>query len=281
MIEDRYQNTPAGPAWPIMQRRWQSLVNHALLLVRKADQGVPYNRYELHAAKEIVKLHEEQRWQDVMFRAASVFILQDFEPWAFKSDKAVRFQLQRLVRSLGPTHTAEYIKNGGGTGKQYPYYPPKTAEILGQWLADTFGVLGLRIVQLERHKGRDRQEGPRGLPVRFGDATMTGTIFYNMIEEDPVEITALMSEVLHPRTGEEVSVVECLGITMRDPFNAIPALCRTLVASGIQPWTTIEFVRVNKDDGTEVQCFKPRPVEEWAWRQLSERQGRHQGQEVV
>ena len=101
---------------------------------------------------------------------------------------------------------------------------------------------------------------------------MTGTIFYNMIEEDPVEITALMSEVLHPRTGEEVSVVECLGITIRDPFNAIPALCRTLVASGIPPWTTIEFVRVNKDDGTEVQCFKPRPLEEWAWRQLSERQ---------
>ena len=162
MIEDRYQNTPAGPAWPIMQRRWQSLVNHALLLVRKADQGVPYNRYELHSAEEIVKLHEEQRWQDVMFRAASVFILQDFEPWAFKSDKAVRFQLQRLVRSLGPTHTAEYIKNGGGTGKQYPYYPPKTAEILGQWLADTFGVLGLRIVELERHKDeiakKDRED---------------------------------------------------------------------------------------------------------------------------
>ena len=103
------------------------------------------------------------------------------------------------------------------------------------------------------------------------------TVFYSIIEEDALEITGVMTETFHPRTGEEINVVDCLGITVKDPLNAIPALCRTLIARGIPPWTIIEFVRVKDEaaedsSGTNVQCFPPRPIEEWAWRHLSEKQ---------
>ena len=149
LIQGRYERMPVSPMWDAMQRRWLTLVNHATLIDRHA-QLRPHNKYEAKAAREILKLHREQPWERIMFTGSAMFVMRQMERGKFKSDKAFIFQLQRQVRMLGDTSSRTTVnKKTGRTQKMYAYFPPKAAEILGQWLAETFGVLGLRICELE------------------------------------------------------------------------------------------------------------------------------------
>ncbi|WP_157961939.1 hypothetical protein [Acuticoccus kandeliae] len=151
IVAAKHANTPSNEAWNIMRRRWAETVDHAMICERKA-RSRPYNRYELTAAQEIIKLHSEQRWEDVMYTAAAVVILQEFDPRRFASDRAFTFQLARMVRQLGDVSEGRYHAADGTFQRRYPYFAPKAMAVLGQWLAETFGVLGMRLAQLELKK---------------------------------------------------------------------------------------------------------------------------------
>lgn len=152
LVTDRLDRFPANPVWDVVQRRWAVAVDHATNFMHMANLGKPHNKHERQACMEILKLRRDQKWQDVMTAAAGMFVLQDILPEKFKSDRAFTFQLVRMVRKLGNISAGRQLDSKGRVRKIYPYFPPKAVEILGDWLTQIFGELGLRIARLEVEK---------------------------------------------------------------------------------------------------------------------------------
>jgi hypothetical protein len=75
--------------------------------------------------------------------------------------------LARRVRALTDRNVGVYWDDSEGRNKRvYRDQAPKAANVLGHWLAETFGVVGLKVAELERKDAESSAEARRVL----GDA---------------------------------------------------------------------------------------------------------------
>ena len=152
LVRRRIQKNVNNPVWKTFERRWLGLVEYAHSVIANYKRTRLGKRHVRIAAYEILKLAPEVRPRLIVETAAAMVVMQEFEPWRFRSDRAFRTQLGRRVRGLANVNVAESYQHATGRIKRYyRELTPRSAVLLGLWLAETLGLLGLHIARLEKN----------------------------------------------------------------------------------------------------------------------------------
>jgi hypothetical protein len=161
-VKARIEKNAGNPTWKLLRDRWKALEGIAKGHVEQYGAGVPYNRYEHEAWSNIAKLGASAETMDIIEVVLAMYLLQEDNPYRFKSDDAFSGQLVRRVRNLAPTSIATYQDFRTNKSKRvYRDLKPRTVEILARMLQETFGVAGLTVARLEQQeikKNRDEQQ---------------------------------------------------------------------------------------------------------------------------
>jgi hypothetical protein len=171
MVRSRIAKNPNSQAWVTLDRRWVALVDYAKGVVTYFESGTAGNRYELVAAREVVKLSGEVEPRQVAEVVAAMVIMEIMDPRWFKTDQAFWIQLGRRVRSLTDLHVGEDWDHKRQRKRlRYREFSPKAAIFLGHWLATALGAGGQGIAKVEQaerdrkaRKAKERQELHAGL----------------------------------------------------------------------------------------------------------------------
>ncbi|MDY8109213.1 hypothetical protein U0C82_08655 [Fulvimarina sp. 2208YS6-2-32] len=129
----------------------------------QASSGRPIKRYELRAARELLRIIEGANSRPAIDAALAMFMMQELEPRRFRSDRAFWAQLVRRVRGVADVsvgrrwdHRADRVR------RVYSEVPPKALEYLQAWIVEAFGMAGLRLAELEAKEmdqnARQREE---------------------------------------------------------------------------------------------------------------------------
>lgn len=153
------RRNPDSPLWRLLIERWEALVDGCKSRETAYLAGQVAQRNETEAAREIVRLSSEVRPSEVIDVVAAMILMSRWEPSRFRSDAAVFHQTARRVRSLSETSVgSRYDPRSGRVRRVYRELSPKTAMILGRWLVESFGGLGLWIYGIEREAARAAQQ---------------------------------------------------------------------------------------------------------------------------
>src|SRR5262245_10895696 len=121
------------------------------------------NRFEVAAAREVVKLAQEVKPREVVEVTCAMMVMWIIEPRRFTSDDAFWVQLARRVRGLTDVNFGERWDNVRRKVRRcYRELTPRANIILGQWLAQTLGVGGQHIARVQQaewdRKAEEAQE---------------------------------------------------------------------------------------------------------------------------
>src|SRR5262245_29610238 len=157
LVKARIARNPDNQAWQSLDNRWRVLVQQAQDIVANVENANAGNRYELLAAREVVKLAPEVRPRDGGVVVGAMTMMRILDPHCFKSDEALWMQLARRVRGLTDLHVGEHWDHTRKRlRRRYREPTPKAALLLGRWLAGVFGVAGQGLAKAELAE-RDRR----------------------------------------------------------------------------------------------------------------------------
>lgn len=156
LVRKRIEKNAENATWAHCEARWLAVADHARGIVAQAQRGLPGNRHERIAAQQVAALADTVSPRDIIETTFAVFLLQDHDPRRFRSDDAFRAQLVRRLRGLSEGNIAEWTGSSDGRPKRAQRdIPPKSAAIIGQWIAEAVGGVGVHLARLEE---RDRKE---------------------------------------------------------------------------------------------------------------------------
>ena len=156
LVKVRIAKNPNNQAWQTLDNRWRVLVQQAQDIIAHVENGKAGNKYELMAAREVVKLAPEVRPRDVVEVVGAIIMLSIMDPRCFKSDQALWMQLARRVRGLSDLHVGEHWDHRRQrVRRRYRELTPKAALFLGHWLATALSVAGQWLAKAEQAE-RDR-----------------------------------------------------------------------------------------------------------------------------
>jgi hypothetical protein len=160
-VADRIAKNPDSQAWVTLDSRWPALVDYAKEVVGNFEGGTAGDKYELMAAREVVKLSGEVKSRDVVEVVAAMVLMGIVEPRSFKSEEALWIQLARRVLSLSDLHVGERRdRNRQRVRRCYREFNPKAARFFGHWLASRLGIGGRGIAKAEEaERERKAKEG--------------------------------------------------------------------------------------------------------------------------
>ena len=163
LVSARIRKNPHNTAWTTLDARWRALVDAATGIVASHEAGRPGSRFEVSAAYEVVKLGREVEPRSVVEMTAAVVMMRELSPSLFKSDDAFWMQLCRRVRALADLNFGErYVHATGKVKRCYRDLTPRSALIMGRWLAETLGIAGVHMARLERASaGREASASQR------------------------------------------------------------------------------------------------------------------------
>jgi hypothetical protein len=151
LVRDRISKNSENSAWVTLDARWRALVDHAQGLLDQYSRGRAMSRFEIAAAREVVKLANEVKPREVVEVTCAVVVMWELEPRQFRSDQAFWVQLARRVRAITDVNFGERWDNVRGRVRRcYRELTPKANVILGRWLAETLGVGGQHIARLQQ-----------------------------------------------------------------------------------------------------------------------------------
>ena len=157
MVRRRIEKNADNATWAHCEARWLAVVEHGRAILSQAQRGLPGNRHERVAAQEVAALGDGAEPRVVIETAFAMFLLQEHEPRRFRSDDAFRAQLVRRLRGLAEASISEWQGVTGGRPKRAQRdIPPKAAAVVGQWVAEALGGVGIHLARLEE---RDRKVG--------------------------------------------------------------------------------------------------------------------------
>ena len=160
LVERRIAKNADNPAWGRLEDSWGRLLHHAKGIVVEEASGRPGPRHERVAARELIRLGDLVAARDVVVCAMAVFVMLELDGRRFPTDAGFRAQLVRRVLRLTDVSSTVYLDRATGHAKRvYRDLPPRTVTVLGQWLAETFGVAGMHLGRLEL---RDIEAGKQG-----------------------------------------------------------------------------------------------------------------------
>jgi hypothetical protein len=169
-VRDRMVKNADKPLWPMLEARWGVLMDNAQGTLGSRQQGRVGQRHQTKAAQELVKLGGEVDAREVAEMIGALYLLADYKPERFKTDRAFMLQLVRRVRSLTDVNAGEYFDHK--TGKQKRVYrdvSPKAAEVMGAMLVEVFGVVGLQLAKLEREDGANEEKARADYQAAVGE----------------------------------------------------------------------------------------------------------------
>jgi hypothetical protein len=151
LVRVRIAKNPDNQAWPSLDNRWRGLVQQAQDIIAHVESGEAGNKYELMAAREVVKLAPEVRPRDVVEVVGAMIMMSIMSPRCFKSAEALWTQLARRVRGLTDLHVGErWDHTRQRVRRRYRELSPKAALRLGHWLATALGVVGQGLAKAEQ-----------------------------------------------------------------------------------------------------------------------------------
>lgn len=163
-VKARIEKNADNPTWKLLHERWEALEAIAKGHMEQHGAGVPHNRYEHEAWANIAKLGASAETMDIIEVVLAMYLMQEENPYRFKSDDAFSGQLVRRVRNLAPTSIATYQDYRTNKAKRvYRDLKPRTVDILARMLQETFGVAGLTVAKLEQQEATRKQNEQRSL----------------------------------------------------------------------------------------------------------------------
>ena len=138
-------------------------MDHAQGILSEFARGRAKPRFEVVAAREVVKLGGEVKPREVVEVTCAVVVMWELEPRRFRSDDAFWVQLARRVRGLTDVNFGERWDNVRGKVRRcYRELTPRANITLGRWLAETLGVGGQHIARWQQaewdRKAKEAQE---------------------------------------------------------------------------------------------------------------------------
>jgi hypothetical protein len=99
IVRRRMQRNADAAAWQTLETIWRQTVRRCQPRLREYLGGKPAIRWQRQAWEEIIKLAQAEP-REVIETTAAMVVMQSFDPWRFRSDRAFWFQLVRWVRAL-------------------------------------------------------------------------------------------------------------------------------------------------------------------------------------
>jgi hypothetical protein len=164
LVKLRIAKNPDNQAWQTLDNRWRLLVQQSQDIIAHFESGKTGNKYELMAAREIVKLAPEVRPRDVVEVVGAMIMMRILNPDCFKSEAALWLQLARRVRALSDLNVGQ--RWDGTRQRLRPHYrelSPRAAQTFGHWLATALGVAGQGLAKAEQAERDRRAEESREL----------------------------------------------------------------------------------------------------------------------
>jgi len=170
LIRARIERNPDHPLWPHAEGLWGALADHARGICGHFAKGHAGNRYELLAARELLKVAESVPARGVIEAVWAMYLLLEDRPRRFTSDDAFRAQLVRRVRGLSEMNVGEWFDPREGRVKRaYRDLPPHAWKILAKWLASAFGGSGVFLAQLELRQREEKHQKAKMLAEAMKD----------------------------------------------------------------------------------------------------------------
>ena len=164
LVKVRIAKNPDNQAWQTLDNRWRLLVQQAQDIIAHFESGKAGNKYELMAAREVVKLAPEVSPRGVVEVVGAMIMMRIMEPRCFKSDEALSMQLARRVRGLTDLHVGErWDHTRQRLRRRYRELSPKAALCLGHWLATALGIAGQGLAKAEQAERDSRANESREL----------------------------------------------------------------------------------------------------------------------
>jgi hypothetical protein len=156
-IDKRQKANPNAAIWGMLVAHWGTLIDRCHSVLATYAAGTPTIRWEQQAAAELVRVADEAKAAEVWRTAAAMFMLRECEPRRFASDNGFVVQLGRRVRHLASVNRGSFFDASTG-GVKFVYREPnqRAAVLIGQMLAETFGVAGLRFAEQDRQEAEQR-----------------------------------------------------------------------------------------------------------------------------
>jgi hypothetical protein len=145
-VEASVARNPESSVWAVCRQRWEGLVKIASDINADARAGKPGIHATRVAAWELLTVAKAGLSDEVWKTVAAMHLLHDASSTRFRSDQAFRVQVSRRVRCLTERNAGRWFNaKTGRTARVYRDPSPRGANILGQWLCETFGEVGIRI----------------------------------------------------------------------------------------------------------------------------------------
>jgi hypothetical protein len=150
-------------AWAILAGRWEALADRARAILAGRDAGHPFNKHGAKASELLLTVAAAATPQEVTVVTLALYLLRAAEPALFPDDRGFLFTLARRVRKLSPLAVGHYwSRKDQRMTAVYKDPPPQVTAVLGQWLAECFGLAGQLLVDHERQRAqRETQERHR------------------------------------------------------------------------------------------------------------------------
>jgi hypothetical protein len=169
LVEKRITKNADNLAWSRLDEAWGRLLGHARGILTGESSGRPGPRHERVAARELMRLGELVNAREVVNCALAMFVMLELDGRRFPTDPGFRAQLVRRVLRLTELNSSLYFDRVTNHAKRvYRDLPPRAVNVLGQWLAEAFGVAGMHLGRLEL---RDIEAGKKGKQLLYAALT--------------------------------------------------------------------------------------------------------------
>ncbi len=162
LVDDIIERNRENPTWGIAAARWDALVHHCNSIVTAYLNGKPMIKFEVQAAREVIRLSENVKAQEVIRTVCAIYLLAEHRPRTFLSDNAFTHQLVRRCRGLTEANAGSWYDHATGKMKRvYRDLPPRTVNFLGQMIAEVLGPVGIVVARTDQrrreHETRQRE----------------------------------------------------------------------------------------------------------------------------
>ena len=157
-VRARIERNEGRPLWPLLDQRWNALLDHCRGYLAMCERGVPFQKDHRTACYQLTRLAEYGEPRAVVETVLAMYMLLDQDPRRFRSDRSFRFQLVRRVRGLSDVNAGEYYDHHSGKVKRvYRDLAPRAAEQFAKLVIDALGLAGVHLAGLERQQAEQKK----------------------------------------------------------------------------------------------------------------------------
>ncbi|MDW3205555.1 MAG: hypothetical protein R8L07_08405 [Alphaproteobacteria bacterium] len=153
LVDEVIERNRDNSTWDIASQRWGALVHRCRAIEAAYLNGTPMIKFEVQAAREVIRLSENVKVQEVIRTVCAIYLLAEHRPRTFQSDNAFTHQLVRRCRGLTEANAGTWYDHATGKMKRvYRDLPPRTVITLGQMIAEILGPVGLVVARTDQRR---------------------------------------------------------------------------------------------------------------------------------